>query len=153
LILLTNTKIILRIGIIIVAAIRENIMESAVAAIIGTLLGTWLGYRLSLAQSERNFRRTVLRSIAFEYRQLANSGTAGDIQGLILAGILQCNSDDEFRQVLDLAENLSPTIPPGKSWRPLNGRFTEFFTRLVSENKDPANSTQMKVLKQEVDAH
>jgi len=128
-------------------------MVSAIAAIIGTLLGTLLGYRLSLAQSERNFRRTVLREIAFEYRQLADSRTAGHIQGLIRAGILQCNSDDEFRQVLDLAENLRPTIPPGKDWRPLNGRFTEFFTRLVAENKDPIDIEQMKALRKEVDAH
>ena len=128
-------------------------MGSAVAAILGTLLGTWLGYRLSLAQSERNFRRTVLREIAFEYRKLANSRTSGHIQGLIQAGILQCNSDDEFLQVLDLADNLSPAISPGKDWRPLNGRLTEFFTRLVEENKDPTNCEQMNVLRQEVDAH
>ena len=119
--------------------------------LLGTLLGTWLGYRLSFAQTERTFRRTVLRDIAFEYRKLADLGTAGGVQGLIRAGILQCKSDREFSQVLELVDDLSPAFPLGEDWRPVNKRYREFFRRLEAEGINPTNGNQLRTLKKEIE--
>ena len=67
-----------------------------------TLLGVWLGYYLAVRQAENQFRRTVLRDIAFEYRRLASSSESGVVQGLIRAGICQCQKDREYSYVVNL---------------------------------------------------
>lgn len=63
---------------------------SVIGTLVGTVLGAFLGYYLSALASEKYFRRTVLREIAFEYRRLANHRDSGGVQGLIRAGICQC---------------------------------------------------------------
>ncbi len=107
-------------------------LVAGVLAIMGTLLGTWFGYFLSTRQSEKNFRRTVLRDIAFEYRRLAETRESGHIHGLIKAGICQCENNNEYVHVLKLMDDLQPKIPVGHEWRPLNGNYVEFFMRLYS---------------------
>jgi hypothetical protein len=90
----------------------ETLITGALA-LIGTLLGTWLGYFLSTRQYEKNFRRTVLRDIAFEYRRLAETRESGGIHGLIKAGICQCKNNHEYAHVLQLIDDLQPKIAVG----------------------------------------
>ena len=122
-----------------------------IGTLAGALLGTWLGYFLSTRQDERNFRRIVLRDIAFEYRRLANSGESGGVQGLIRAGIYQCETDRDYDRVLSLVDDLKPKIEPGDDWRPGNGKYVEFFARLRNQGKDPTSAQQLLDLKKEVE--
>lgn len=128
-----------------------EILVTGVITLAGTLLGTWFGYHLSSRQSEKLFRRTVLRDIAFEYRRLADTRTSGHIHGLIQAGICQCESNKEYAYVLDLADDLQPKIDAGKDWRPKNGNYVEFFARLKRERMDPINVQQVAKLKNQVE--
>lgn len=120
---------------------------SVFGTLIGTLLGTVLGYFLSIRQSEKNFRRIVLRDIAFEYRRLANQRETGGIHGLIRAGICQCNNDHEYAYVLSLVDDLQPKIETKEYWRPKNGKYAEFFSLLKTQGKDPLNEQEMLELK------
>jgi hypothetical protein len=124
---------------------------SNIVAVIGVLLGTSLGYFLSVRANENNFRRTVLREIAFEYRRLANSRIAGHVQGLIQAGILQCESNKEFAFVLSLVDDLNPQIEIGDQWRPKNGNYLEFFALLKRERIDSTSRQQLVELKNRVE--
>ena len=96
-----------------------------------------------MRQNDRQFRRTVLRDIAFEYRRLASLRESGGIQGLIRAGIYQCENDREYACVLNLVDDLKPEIELGENWRPKSGKHVEFFTRLKSEGKAPTSTPQM----------
>jgi hypothetical protein len=125
---------------------------SVAGTLLGTLLGAGLGYLLSLRQSERHFRRIVLRDIAFEYRCLANSRQTGGVQGLIRAGIHQCQNDREYMYVVDLIDDLSPVLKLGDNWRPRNGKYVEFFARLKTQGRDPTSTPEMLALKKEVEA-
>ncbi len=127
-------------------------MTTALLSILGVLLGTWSGYRLSLAHSERLFRRTVLRDIAFEYRRLSDSRESGHVQGLIRSGICQCQNNQEYEDALNLVDDLCPDIPAGKDWRPTSGNFVEFFAQLKDQGIDPTNSEQMQKLKKGIDS-
>ncbi len=120
---------------------------SVFGTLIGTLLGTWLGYFLSTRQNEKHFRQIVLRDIAFEYRRLAGLGESGGIQGLIRAGIYQCENDHEYAYVLDLVDDLKPKMELGEQWRPKNGKYVEFFAILKTQRKSPTNMPQMLELK------
>jgi hypothetical protein len=127
-------------------------LVAALVGIIGTVAGTLLGYFLTARQNSQYFRRTVLRDIAFEYRRLAELRAAGDVQGLIIAGIGQCKSDDEYLEVLSLVDDLQPKIGTGNDWRPKNGRYRKFFDLLRQRQYDPTNSDQMRQLKREVES-
>lgn len=115
--------------------------------LIGALLGAWLGYFLSTRQNEKHFRRTVLRDIAFEYRNLANSRVTGGIHGLIRAGICQCANNCEYSYVLNLVDDLQPKIDTGDEWRPENGKYVKFFSLIKTQGKDPLNTQEMLELK------
>ncbi len=128
-----------------------NTLISVVGTLAGTLLGTWLGYVLSIRSSERNFRRMVLRDITFEYRRLAHSRESGGIQGLIKAGICQCENNKEYAYALNLVDDLKREIESGVDWRPANGDYVKFFTRLRREGMDPRNGHQMRDLKAQVE--
>jgi len=125
---------------------------SVLGTLSGALLGTWLGYFLSTRQNDTQFRRTVLRDIAFEYRRLASLRESGGIQGLVRAGIYQCENDREYAYVLNLVDDLKPEIELGEKWRPKSGKYVEFFRRVKSEGKDPRSTEQMVDLKKAVDA-
>lgn len=125
---------------------------SVVGTLLGTLLGTWLGYLLSMRQNQTHFRRTVLRDIAFEYRRLASLRQTGGIQGLIRAGIYQCENDREYTYVLNLVDDLRPVFELGENWRPKNGKYVEFFARLKTQGKDPTSTPEMLGLKNEIEA-
>jgi hypothetical protein len=124
---------------------------SVIGTLVGTLLGVFLGYFLSTRESEKHFRRTVLHEIAVEYRRLANRRQTGGIQGLIRAGICQCKNNKEYAYVIDLVDDLKPEIEIGDNWRPNNGKYVAFFTRLRTEGMDPRSGQQMVDLKNRVD--
>jgi len=105
-----------------------------------------------MRQNQTHFRRTVLRDIAFEYRRLASLRQTGGIQGLIRAGIYQCENDREYTYVLNLVDDLRPVFELGENWRPKNGKYVEFFARLKTQGKDPTSTPEMLGLKNEIEA-
>ena len=126
-------------------------IPTILGTLLATLVGVWPGYRLSKSQSERHYRRTIIRAIALEYRQLARERTCAGISGLLRAGVQQCQDNKEYRQVLDLIDDLDPKIPTGTDWRPSNGDYHAFFSEMRSKNMDPTNSVQMLELKKEIE--
>lgn len=126
-------------------------METALISILGTLLGTVLGYRLHAAFQEKLTRRLILREIAFEYRRLANSRESGGLNGLIRAGILQCSTEREAREVLSLVDDLAPALKVGTAWRPKNGHILRFLRTLREKNIDPTNGHAVEKVRMDID--
>lgn len=117
----------------------------------GTLAGTALGYYLPTYENEKNFRRTVLRDIAFEYRAIGRTGGSADVDGLLRAGICQCQTDEEYVYVIELIGDLYPEFNLHTFWRPNNGRYLEFFALLRKNGVDPLNRQALEALRREVE--
>ncbi|WP_052881336.1 hypothetical protein [Kiritimatiella glycovorans] len=126
-------------------------METALLSILATLLGVLLGYRLHSAFQEKLTRRLILREIAFEYRRLASTRESGGVSGLIRAGILQCVTERETRQVLSLVDDLAPVIEAGSEWRPKSGRILEFLRTLRKEGIDPTDIQAVNEIRRRID--
>ena len=126
-------------------------METALISILATLLGTVLGYWLHSAFEEKLTRRLILREIAFEYRRLANSRESGGVDGLIRAGILQCSTERETREVLSLVDDLAPAFKVGTAWRPKKAHILRLLRTLREKGIDPTNVQAVEEVRMEID--
>lgn len=128
-------------------------METTLIPIFATIFGTVLGYWLHSTFQEEVTRRLILREIAFEYRRLANSRETGGVPGLIRAGILQCSTERETREVLSLIEDLAPELEVGTEWQPKKeGRILKLLRTLRERDGiDARNSEDVAKVRMEID--
>ena len=94
----------------------------------------------------------MLGDIAREYRRLSNTRESSRVQGLVRAGICQCNSDREFEYVLNLIDDLGTSLETGVDWRPSNGKFLEYFSRIRSEKVKCTDVKALHELKARVES-